>query len=245
MRRFLVEELKEDSRRVCIRGGEFRHLSRVLRLVPGTRVVVFNGSGLEFTARIESVTKTSATAVIEERIEAAKESPLELTLIQGLVKGGKPELIIQKATELGVKKIFFYNASRTVPQIHEERLEEKLKRWRRVAVEASKQCGRSIVPPVHGITDLEETLSSIEAQLKLMLYEGEGVRPLKEVLRQAGGIDSVSVCTGPEGGLSHEEVLVGSRLGFRAVGLGPRILRAETASIAALSIVQYELGDLG
>ncbi len=245
MRRFFVQDIKEDSETVSIRGDEFRHLTRVLRLGAGSRVVLFNGRGLELLARIESVSKTSATARIEGRLEGRAESPLGLTLVQGLVKGGKPELIIQKATELGVKGIFFYSTSRSVPRIDGKRLVERIERWRRVAVEAAKQCRRSIVPEVGGVRGLEETLSSAGGTLRLMLYEGEDAAPIGDVIREnRHGKDAV-ICAGPEGGLSREDVATGRRHGFRAVSLGPRILRAETASIAAVSIVQYELGDMG
>ncbi len=243
MRRFYVEEINEDSKEVDIQGPELIHLKKVLRLGKGASVSVFNGQGLELRGRVESMGRAKAVVKIEGRVENKLESPVEVVLIQGLVKGLKPEFIVQKATELGVTTVRFFGADRAVPGMR-GRLAARLSRWRRVAVEAAKQCGRQVVPEVEFMPDLKSAVSEVGGLLKLQLYEGkiEGVISLKAALKSPFNNKGVAVLVGPEGGFTVVELDTAGQAGFRPVSLGPRTLRAETAAVAVLSIVQYELG---
>ncbi len=245
MRRFFIEDMDERSASVRVTGEELKHLKKVLRLRPGSPAAAFDGRGLELTGIIESVGADCAIIRVEGRSFGAGESPLGITLVQGLVKGSRPELIVQKATELGVRGVHFYSSGRTIPVLREERSGNRLARLRRVAVEAAKQCGRTRVPLI-SFPGFDEALSLHEGGLKLLFWEGERSRTVKEALRAplpplSGG---VVMLAGPEGGLSAEDAAKAAGRGFTAVSLGPRVLRAETAALAAVSIVQYELGDM-
>ncbi len=244
MRRFYASDIRENSLEALIKGAEFVHLKKVLRLKKGEKIALFNGTGVELLATIESIGKTSALVTIDGVLEGRAESPLEITLVQGFIKGDKPELVIQKATELGVKKIVYYPAGRSVPAPGESGLNNRLKRWDRVAVEAAKQCGRAFVPEISASRSLRDVMSEVPDGFRVALFE-EGGGPLEEVLKKASKkTDKIVVLVGPEGGFSAEEITLAESGGFISAGLGPRILRAETAAIAVISIVQYVLGDM-
>ncbi|MBI5887223.1 MAG: 16S rRNA (uracil(1498)-N(3))-methyltransferase [Deltaproteobacteria bacterium] len=244
MRRFFVEDITPLDSLVIIKGDEFVHLKRVLRLKIGDAASVFNGSGLELSGTVEAVEKDFAKIKIEQRIEHKNESPVHITLIQGLVKGDKPELVIQKATELGVNALFFYVAARSVVQIKDSRLA----RWRKVAIEAAKQCGRAIVPAIIMADGMKAALGRLASEnsgaLKLVFWEGADKKGVKEVLRGAHGCGSVAALVGPEGGFTEEEINDAISSGFVPAGLGPRILRSETAGVAAVAVIQYESGGM-
>jgi 16S rRNA (uracil1498-N3)-methyltransferase len=254
MRRFYLPTLTESDRTVTLRGEEFHHLAQVLRLKPGDTVTLFDGKGQSYLGRIEALTQNEARVTIREKLKIGRESPLELVLGQGAAKADKMEFVIQKATELGVSRIIPLITSRTVVQLSGGGSARKIERWRRIALEAVKQCGRSRIPDVDEPQPFSEVLKSWEGFLKLTPWEGseprpptdEGktARPLREVLRERGSQNKVILLIGPEGGFSFEEVDEARSAGFIPVSLGPRILRTETAAVTALSLLQYEWGDL-
>jgi 16S rRNA (uracil1498-N3)-methyltransferase len=233
--RFFVENIKEGATVAELSAEEFRHL-RVLRLVKGDAVTILNGRGLEFSGSIESIGKDAARIRIEKAATVTTESPLDITLLQGYIKGDKPELVAQKATELGVKEIVFYSTARSVAKFREERLA----RLRKVAVEALKQSGRGVVPAV-SFMSFKEAIRGWKDRPRVVLYENEKKRSLKDALR---GVKAV-VAVGPEGGFSEEEVGEAQKEGFVTVSFGPRRLRSETAAIAVISVLQFERGDMG
>ncbi len=242
MRRFFVEEIAEGTEAARIAGGEFAHLKKALRLRKGDAVALFNGKGLELRGTIESVGRDFAEVRIEGRAARRSESPMEVILLQGLLKGDKPEFIIQKATELGVSEISFYTTARTVP-LAPDRAKEA--RWRKVAIEAAKQCGRTHLPELAPLTAFKDALKESGEGVRLILWEGEGKTiPIKDALKNADPDSAIAVAVGPEGGFSAGDIAIAEEAGFIAVSIGPRILRAETAAIAALSIIQCEAGDL-
>lgn len=255
-RRFYVEDASVDDRVVEIGGAEFRHLNRVLRLGPGAAVTVFNGRGVELSGVVESVGGEAAVVAVTGATEGSGESPVEITLLQGIVKGVKPELIVQKSVELGLARVVFYPASRSVAGLAGgARGARKLERLERVAVEAAKQCERSVVPQVSFAPDLAGALDlAAGAEVKLVFLERHGLekegparngKTLADTLAASRGTAAVAALIGPEGGFTEEEAGVAVGRGFRPVSLGPRVLRAETAAIAAVTIIQYELGDAG
>lgn len=251
MRRFFVEDITEDSSSAVITGEELAHLRKVLRLSMGAQVSVFNGKGVEFTGTIVGIDKESASVELGARTQPRKESPVGVTLLQGIVKSSKPEFIIQKATELGAAAVFIYGTHRAVVSIGKEKSKDRVLRWKKVAVEAAKQCGRSIVPRVGFYADFEGAMASVaKGSFKVALWEGAaqgdaGSSPsLKDALIGARGKKDITVLIGPEGGLTDAEIEEARLKGFLVCGLGPRILRAETAAVAALAIVGYELGAL-
>jgi 16S rRNA (uracil1498-N3)-methyltransferase len=247
MRRFFIEDIKEDSKEVRIYGPEFTHLKKVLRLAVGDPLSVFDGRGLELSGRVVSIGRAGALVSIDSRVEGGAESPTKVILLQGLLKGAKPGFVVQKATELGVSSLCFYGGGRAVPGIQGDRVAGRIKKWRRVAIEAAKQCGRSVVPGVEYSADLDgaiQALGPLDGWCKLRGDAGEAAPSIsiKEALSRPAKEGGVVLLVGPEGGFSDRELDLADRAGFIPVGLGPRTLRAETAAIAILSIVQYELG---
>jgi 16S rRNA (uracil1498-N3)-methyltransferase len=241
MTRIFLDVAVHQKTSISISGEKAHYLSTVLRRRPGDTIIVTDQSGSSFTAQIKTITKNLAALEIGALILLETESPLDIILIQGLLKGDKMDLVVQKATELGVKKIVPVISERS--QLRETR---KLSRWQKIAEEASRQCGRSRVPV---ITEPEAFGTAIRQGLPagssgIIFWEQGGVS-FSSSLETCRGKKQISLCTGPEGGFSEEEVKIAADSGFVVVSLGTRILRAETAAITAISIVQYELGDLG
>jgi 16S rRNA (uracil1498-N3)-methyltransferase len=228
-----------------IEGDEVRHIRRVLRLKRGDEIVVFNGSGKEYGGTIVEEGPSSVVITIQNIFSSRPESHLEMTLAQSLLKGDKMDYLIQKATELGVKEIIPFLSSRSVPLLEKSKRFKRNVRWERIAVEASKQCGRGVVPRIEPLQAYSEMLRTASpGSLRLILWEKEGAR-LKEALEGSTGKTKIFFIIGPEGGLSQEEVDQAKRNGFTPVTLGRRILRSETASLCLMSILQYEWGDMG
>lgn len=236
----------------CIKGDsatlpepDARRLLRVLRMGPGDAVTLFDGAR-EYSSRITSIGTKSAILEILESTETASEPRLEVTLGQGLPKGERLEWVVQKAVELGVGTIVPVVMDRSVKRPDESGRGVRHDRLTRIATEAAQQSGRTRVPEVAAQTGLAGFLDIVaDAGLKLVFYEGSKTSSLREILHSAKGVKSVAVLVGPEGGLTGDEVMLAVSRGFVAAGLGPRILRTETAGLAALSIIQFELGDIG
>ncbi len=242
-RRFFAQDIRAAQERVEIRGDEFIHIKKVLRLEVGSPVILLNGKGLELTGVVEVLGKDSVQVKVEASSEGAGESGVSVTLLQALLKGDKPELIVQKATELGVARIIFYTNERTVPAPAAEKIAGKLERLRRIAIEAVKQCERSVVPALD-LVGFDEALALRGGDRGVVLYEGETKNSFKKSLSFLAGGKGLCLLVGPEGGFTEDETGKAVAAGFRMAGLGRRILRSETAAIAALAIVQYELGDM-
>ncbi len=251
-RLFYVEALSSSDEAVELIGDELRHLKKVVRLKPGNTLKLFNGKGLMAEAEVESIGSSIATLRVKTFYESeVGESALGISLLQGLLKGDKNELIVQKATELGVEAVVFFNAEHSVAKVSGAQAEAKLKRLKRVALEAAKQCGRSILPVIDFKVGLEAAaLACGEASCKILFSEVEEERGLKgffmrESAGAAANTSRAALIVGPEGGFSDGETALAVEAGFTPVRIGPRRLRAETAAIVALSLIQYEAGDLG
>ena len=244
MRRFAITPERVVDGRVTFDALETRHLARVLRLRPGDTVVASDGAGHDYTVRLEAV-QPRASGVVVGVAEGAGDSPLAVTLVQGLPKGDKLETIVRAATELGVARIVPAIAARTVVRLADRQAVARLGRWQRVAREAAKQCGRRMVPDVAPPRPLEACLDEArDADLALCLWEG-GAPPLGAALAEAKRPRRVVVLVGPEGGLDRREVDAARAHGWHVVGLGARILRTETAGPAIIAILQSRWGDLG
>jgi 16S rRNA (uracil1498-N3)-methyltransferase len=245
MARFYVPQPRLEKGMLKVEGVEVKHIRKVLRLTEGDEITVFNGSGKEFEGTIVEEGLSSVMIRVKSVYPSMRDSLLEVTLAQSLLKGEKMDYLIQKATELGVKEIIPFLSSRSIPLL--ERL-ERLKRnhrWERIAIEASKQCGRGRVPEINSLQDYPEMLQKASPDaLRLILSEREGIK-LKEIFERWKERKQIFFAVGPEGGFSQQEVDEAKGSGFVPVTLGKRILRAETASLCFLSIVQYERGDIG
>ncbi len=243
-RRFSVAADRIAAGRVVFDADETRHLARVLRLRPGDVVVASDGAGRDYTVRLEALGET-ATGTVLGVAAADTESPLALTLLQGVPKGDRMEAIVRAATELGVTRIVPVVAERSVVRLDPARSEARARRWQRVAREAAKQCGRPVVPEVLAPRPLDEACALVAATtVRLCLWEGEAP-PLEAVLADVRAPRDAAVLVGPEGGLARAEVDAARELGFRVASLGPRILRTETAGPAIVALLQFRFGDLG
>jgi 16S rRNA (uracil1498-N3)-methyltransferase len=245
MARFYVANPQIEEGMLKIEGDEVKHIRKVLRLKAGDEIVVFDGLGKEFEGTIVEEGLSSVMIKIQNIFSSKGDSPFEVTLAQSLLKGEKMDYLIQKTTELGVKEIIPFFSSRSVPLLEKSRRLKRHHRWEKIAIEASKQCGRGVVPKIESLQDYSDMLHAASTDdLRLILWEREGIK-LKEVLGRSKEKMKVFFIIGPEGGFSQDEVDESKRAGFLPVTLGRRILRAETAGLCFLSILQYEWGDMG
>jgi 16S rRNA (uracil1498-N3)-methyltransferase len=245
MSRFYVPEPQIEKGMLRLEGSEVRHIRRVLRLKTRDEIVIFDGLGKEYEGIIVEESPSSVVIKIQNVFSSKRDSPLEVTLAQSLLKGEKMDYLIQKATELGVKEVIPFFSSRSVPLLEKSGKLKRHHRWGRIAIEASKQCGRGGIPKIVPLQDYSEMLKIASSDFfRLILWEREGIK-LKEVLERSKEKTRIFAVIGPEGGFSQEEVEEAKGAGFIPVTLGKRILRAETASLCLLSILQYERGDIG
>jgi 16S rRNA (uracil1498-N3)-methyltransferase len=239
MVRLFVSPEKLRGPRATIDEAAHRHLIKVLRLGPGAAIQIFDGAGTVIQACIEAVGKSSVEVSLGERFQVPA-PPCAITLLQSLPKGERMDFIVQKTTELGVKRI--------VPVLTEFGMVKppstRRQRWQTIAEEAARQCGRADVPEILDCLALDPALAQFAGQegVRFMLWEGERTRPFRAAL--ATGPREVVLLVGPEGGFSHAEVNAATQAGFLPVSIGPRILRAETAAMVAVALAQAAAGGL-
>lgn len=198
----------------------------------------------EYRARVVAIDQSSVTLLPFAQV-AVSESPLRITLLQALPEKERFELVLQKATEIGVVRIVPYLSERSTTLAERDAGQKKSHRWPNVLLRAARQCRRAEIPELSAVVDWRDALAECAAaELSLICYEGEGTWPLAEALKDFSG-QRVALMVGPEGGYSVEEIEQARSLGVLPVGLGPRVLRTESAAILAAGIIQYSLGDLG
>lgn len=218
------------SERLLLDGPEGHHLARVMRMKAGDEVVLFDGSGAEFAARVERVGRAEAELLVVERREASRELAAPLTLAVALPKGDRQKWLVEKLVELGTARLVPLQTVRGVAQPSAGAIE----RLRRGVIEASKQCERNVLMEVAEPLPLASFLAEEAAGLRLVAHPGG--EPLARC-RAEGAAEACAVVIGPEGGLSDEEVEVAIQCGWRMLGLGPRILRVETAAVAVAAAI--------
>lgn len=242
--RFFCPPQLHAQRVVGLPEAAAHHALRVLRLHAGDPVVLFDGEGGEYAGRLVEAGRAVRVELGAWR-DIERESPLRITLAQALPAGDKMDWIVQKAVELGAARIVPLAAARSVVRLAGERAARRVEHWRQVAVSACEQCGRNRVPEVLPVLDLRRWLAGLAQEqgetdgLRLLLSPGAG-RRLGEASPQGG----VVLLIGPEGGLTDDEAAAAAACGFRAASLGPRILRTETAGLAALAALAALHGDL-
>lgn len=227
---------------IRLEGEQARYLSKVLRLDAGADFIVFNGEGGEYHARVERAARDAVEARVGAFVDTERESPLNVTLVQGLSRGERMDFTVQKAVELGVHAVVPVTTERSVVQLDGVRRVRRLEHWRSIAVHACQQCGRTRLPRIDAISSLDEWLDNgfrPEDTMGLVLSPDATLKP--DALPNA---DHVALLIGPEGGLSDAEMARVTRSGLKPLSLGPRILRTETAAVAALTALQLKLGDL-
>jgi 16S rRNA (uracil1498-N3)-methyltransferase len=218
------------------------HVGTVLRLTTGDEIILLDGNGNHYRCRIESLGKRAGEARVYEQW-LVEEQTIPIRLIQGLPKGDKMEMILQKGTELGINSFSPVWSERSIPAGTSGREAKKRQRWQRIVTEAARQSRRPILPCCDPPRPLEAVLDDCNAGLKLMLWE-EGSQPLSQILKTEPPRD-VALLVGPEGGFSPQEAEMARSHGFLPVHLGARILRTETAGFAVSAVLQYLYGDLG
>jgi 16S rRNA (uracil1498-N3)-methyltransferase len=245
MARFYVPHPQIEDGILRVEGDEVRHIRKVLRLRAGDALSIFDGSGKEYEGTLVKEGSASVSIRVQTIFPSQRESDLEIIFAQSLLKGEKMDYLIQKATELGVKRIVPFISSRSIPSLEKKKRIDRHRRWEKIAIGASKQCGRGIVPMIDPLQEYPQILQSVPREtLRLILWE-EGGKRLKEVLKKLEQETAVFFLVGPEGGLTKEEVEQATRVDFIPITLGERVLRSETAGLCLLSVLQYEWGDMG
>ena len=233
LHRFSLDSVIDPAAPVILRGDEFHHAVRVRRVRPGELVEVFDPLGTSYEAIVETIDEDAVTLRISRPIPS-RESPLRITLALALIQPDRFELVLQKATELGVSRIIPVVSERT--EVRLERVEKKMDRWARIVVEAVKQCGRATAPVLDSPTRFDDVIGSPGPRF-ILDADADSADP-------DAPLDEVTMLIGPEGGFSEGEMNRAIAAGCRGLGLGPRRLRAETAAMAAMVLAQTKWGDM-
>ncbi len=253
MHRFLItpESIKEDI--VYISGEDLKHMLQVLRLKIGNSFLAFDGTGMEYQIELISIERGCATGKLIKSYDPGTEPKTKVIIFQGMPKSDKMEWVIQKTVELGISKIVPIITRFSVIQKADRNISGKLQRWNRISREACKQSGRTLIPEVtspiqynKAIGLWHDIIMDEPGAMAVFCYENEGEKCLKDLFKcyNINDIGTVGVFVGAEGGFSEEEIQLAKQEGITPVGLGKRILRTETAAVAALSIIMHEMGEL-
>ena len=227
---------------ITLSADAFQHSVRALRMASGDAVILFNGDGFDYRAQLTEVSKRTAQAQLLEQRENPSESPVAVHLGQVISRGDRMDFALQKSVELGVTEITPLFSERCGVKLAGERLDKKIKQWQKVVVSACEQSGRSVVPRVNDACDVARFVEHSDAALRLTLDPCASI-PLRQ-LTDNTAVEHLALIIGPEGGFTDDEVANANHFGFKPIRVGPRILRTETAALTALSVIQYELGDL-
>lgn len=246
MHRFFVEAENIVGQTITIDGEDVRHIKNVLRLEIDDEIEISNKLGLDYRCKISEFGEGEISCSVIDSFKSKGESDIDIVLFQGLPKSTKMDLIIQKSTELGVKKIVPLITSRCVAKINNKKSQDKkTKRWSKIAEESAKQSKRGLIPEVSNAILFKDALEQLKGEEFIIVpYESEEDIGIKTVLKEATS-KKVNIIIGPEGGFEDSEIQALKNIDSQVVTLGPRILRTETAGTIASALVLYELGDLG
>lgn len=236
---FHPDPLAVDSE-ITLHPDAVNHVANVLRLKPDHPLVLFNGDGNEYPATLLTAEKRRASASVDAKLSMSVESPLPIHLGQGVSRGDKMEWLIQKAVELGVAEITPLLTERCGVKLDEARWQKKQQQWQKVIISACEQCGRNVLPVLHPATPLDQWLAASTNQLRLTLHP----RAEKQMRQLDVPSAGVRLLIGPEGGFTDTEVFAAEEVGFQTALIGPRVLRTETAALAAVTALQAIYGDL-
>lgn len=246
MNRFFVSRSQIEEEVIHIEGSDVNHIKNVLRMKPEEQLMVCDGESTEYTCTIREITPQEVLVEIVDQRHSQVELPNKIYLFQGLPKGDKMELIIQKAVELGVWEIIPVSTSRAVVKLDEKKAAKKVGRWQQIAESAAKQSGRMKIPQIHSVCSYKEALAYGKecCQVRLIPYElAEGMTKTRELIEKITPGQSVAVFIGPEGGFAHEEIKLAIEAQAQPITLGRRILRTETAGMTVLSILMYHMEE--
>jgi len=247
MRYFFIDPARVKEQPVSIKGSEAHHIKNVLRLKPGDSVKLFDGTGFEYEAVIRDVSAKKVEVEIQNRLEAPAPSGVQLMVAQAFLKEKKMDDLVRKLCELGVSRWIPFFSQRSVARPDQKRLAGRILRWNRIATEAVKQCRRIDTIRIGEALSFEGILDfSRQCDLKIVFWENEAAPLAREFAPEAAHpLQKILIVLGPEGGFTAREIEMLQNSGFITAGLGPRVLRAETATVAAAALVQYLLGDMG
>lgn len=243
MYHFFVMQDQIEGEWITVTGPDVNHIKNVLRMRPGEQVLISSRAAQDYLCEAEEITSEQVRFRILEEKEESTELPAEIYLYQGLPKGDKMELIIQKAVELGAYRVIPTGARRTVVKLDAKKEEARVKRWNAIAESAAKQSKRSLIPEVSRVLSFKEALEEAkEFDLKLIPYEcAAGMERTRELFDTAAAGMKIAVFIGPEGGFEEEEITLAKEYGVEPVTLGKRILRTETAGLCVLSALMLRL----
>ena len=247
MDRFFVDKknINLENNTCIIEGEDVKHISKVLRCKIGEEIEVCDKDNNEYICEITDISKDLVELNILNKVDIKREANVRVKLYQGLPKGPKMEMILQKLTEVGVDEIILVQTKRSVVKVDDKKEDKKIERWERIIYEAAKQSKRGIIPKLRGVLSFKETLEDMKNNdMNICPYENERTVSIKKAI-QNSDINNIGIFVGPEGGITEEEIESVQNIGSHVVSLGPRILRTETASVVASSIVLYELSDIG
>lgn len=250
MHRFFVLPEQIEDKTISIKGEDLKHIKDVLRLAKKDRVEVVS-EGVVYLSEIHDITNNEVLVKIIDSKKGKSEPPIDIYLYQGLPKSSKMDFIVQKATEIGVKKIFPIITNRTVVKIKNKKKEKnKVDRWNKICEESSKQSKRDFIPEVNSIIDFKEMITLLREEISkdenciLVPYEMEENKGIKNIVNDKSN-KKIHLVIGPEGGFEEKEIEELEKIGGEIISLGPRILRTETAGLVAMTIIMYEFGDMG
>jgi len=242
MARFFVAPEELNGPQILLTGENAQH-ARVLRLKAGEEVLACDGQGMECLCTVESVSAGEVILGVLERRSSRNEAAVKVSIYMAFPKADKLEHVIQKATELGAYEIVAFPSGRCISRPDDKSLKKKLERWQKIAASAAEQSGRGVIPEVIALPSFTAALERAgKADKALMFYENEHATTLRMAL-ESGSFETVSLLTGPEGGLEEKEVEQARNAGLQVCTLGSRILRCETAPLCALSAVMYAAGE--
>ena len=247
MRYFFIEPDALHQVPVALKGSEARHINDVLRLKPGSRICLVDGQGFEYEAVIRRFLANRVELQITDKRPGKKESPVYISVAQALLKDKKMDRLLRHLCELGIARWIPFMCDRSIPIHGKKRLSSRVERWQKIVRESMKQCQRAMLPEIFATMTFEDILDAgRNYDLNILFFENES-RSHNALMPAAGQSPpkNILLILGPEGGFTDGEINMARAAGFRVAGLGPRILRAETATIAGCTLAQYLFGDMG
>lgn len=250
MPKFFVKEEQINNEEIKIQGTDVNHIKNVLREKVGSELIICNEkTGQDYLCEIKEIKEENIICNIKEKLLNNVESNIKVTIMQGLPKADKMELIIQKSVELGVNNIIPIEMKRCVVKLKDKDKIKKIERWQKISVVAAKQSGRNIIPEINQVENLKNICETFENyDIVLLAYENEKENTIKNELKQLKEKNQnknedvkIAILIGPEGGIAEEEVEIARKKGAKIITLGKRILRTETVALNVLSIIMYEL----
>ncbi len=247
MPRFFIQKKEISGSIATIKGSDIKHIRNVLRMKPGDMLLLFDETGFNYEAKIVALSSGSIAASIYRTFSSKTESRLNVVVAQAYLKDRTMDTVIRQVTELGIREWIPFTAKRSVPRPDQHRLRARMERWEKIAIESLKQCGRYQIPKISNLNTFDGVLTRKRRHdIKMIFWENEtkGINAAC-FLEKKEAIDSVLIMLGPEGGFTKGEIQHAKEHGFVTASLGPRILKADTATIAACALVQSIFGDMG